>query len=332
MTACPQFDHWVVLPHLRVQNANAVSSPLTHGFPAMSAFLGLMWALQRKLARDGLDITINAIGVVCHDHEEQVSDDFFVKTLRLTRNPVDKSGETAAIVERGRIHLDLSLVLAISSEKWNREPDARDADVEHIASCVNAMRIAGGTIHPPIQPGVGRSRPWRADFTGDASDRELAFRRARNRLLPGYTLVLRDDRLDERHAEIDPGRAASTRLDAWLSLSRINWRWQSDDQEEKGRWTHDRAGRGWIVPIPVGYGSLTELFEPGTVANTRDQTTPFRFVESVYSIGEWISPHRLRSPRDLLWYPDYRNTDGVYRCMNDYAPSADAAASFFDFD
>ena len=35
----------LVLPHLRIQNANAIGSPLTHGFPSITAFTGLMWAL-----------------------------------------------------------------------------------------------------------------------------------------------------------------------------------------------------------------------------------------------------------------------------------------------
>ncbi|WP_199914675.1 type I-F CRISPR-associated protein Csy2, partial [Xanthomonas fragariae] len=33
MSRCPAFSHLLVLPHLHVHNANAVSSPLTHGFP-----------------------------------------------------------------------------------------------------------------------------------------------------------------------------------------------------------------------------------------------------------------------------------------------------------
>ena len=48
MSQRPEFTHLLVLPRLRVQNANAISSPLPHGFPAMTAFLGLMWALERK--------------------------------------------------------------------------------------------------------------------------------------------------------------------------------------------------------------------------------------------------------------------------------------------
>ena len=44
----------LVLPRLRVQNANAISSPLTHGFPSITAFTGLMWALERKLSQAGI--------------------------------------------------------------------------------------------------------------------------------------------------------------------------------------------------------------------------------------------------------------------------------------
>ena len=77
MSACPEFSHLLVLPRLRVQNANAVSSPLTHGFPSMTAFLGLMWALERRAAAAGIPhLAFNAVGVVCHDWQEQVTDGY----------------------------------------------------------------------------------------------------------------------------------------------------------------------------------------------------------------------------------------------------------------
>ncbi|MFD1693538.1 type I-F CRISPR-associated protein Csy2 [Azotobacter chroococcum] len=148
MNACPRFDHLLVLPRLRVQNANAVSSPLTHGFPSITAFLGLMWALERKARAAGLDLAFKAVGTVCHDHQEQVTEGGFVKAFRLTRNPVGKDGSTAAIVEEGRIHLELSLAFAIRSERWNREPEARDADIATVAELLAGMRIAGGTLLP----------------------------------------------------------------------------------------------------------------------------------------------------------------------------------------
>ena len=55
MPESPGFEFLLVVPHVRIQNANAISSPLTHGFPAMTAFLGQMWALERKTHAAGLD-------------------------------------------------------------------------------------------------------------------------------------------------------------------------------------------------------------------------------------------------------------------------------------
>lgn len=319
MSVLSNFRHLLVLPHLHVQNANAISSPLTHGFPSITAFLGLMWALERKMRAAGLDVSFNAVGVVCHDHQEQVTEGGFVKTFHLTRNPIGKDGGTAAIVEEGRIHLELSLVFAVDSDRWQHEPDAREADIKHIAELLAAMRVAGGTLLPPSQPWRHRYQPFVIDLTGTEDDQRNEFRKKRMRLLPGFALVERSDLLDSRLAELRKENDDATRLDAWLSLSRINWRYQPADKgNTKGGWVHDRAGLGWVVPIPVGYGALGGLHDAGTVANARDATTPFRFVESLYSIGEWVSPHRIPEPRQLLWYAETNVEKGLYRCRNDY--------------
>ncbi|MDL5364189.1 type I-F CRISPR-associated protein Csy2 [Xanthomonas sp. NCPPB 2654] len=323
MSACPAFDHLLVLPRLRVQNANAVSSPLTHGFPSMTAFLGLMWALERKTRAAGLDIAFHAVGVVCHDHQEQVTEGGFVKAFRLTRNPVSKDGGTAAIVEEGRIHLELSLVFAVQGERWVRDPATQALDLATVANLLAGMRVAGGSVLPPLQVGRHRQQPQAIALTGTEDDRHAVFRKLRLRLLPGFTLVARDDLLDMRLAELQAHAPGSTRLDAWLSLARINWRYTQDPDDGKGEWRNDRTGRGWIVPIPVGYGALGDLHAPGSIANARDASTPFRFVESLYSAGEWLSPHRLHSPQQLLWYADSQPDAGLYRCRNDYRPATD---------
>ncbi|MFT4267126.1 MAG: type I-F CRISPR-associated protein Csy2 [Xenophilus sp.] len=326
------YKHLLVLPRLRVQNANAVSSPLTHGFPSITAFLGLAWALERKARAAGLDVSFPAIGVVCHDHQEQVTDGGFIKAFRLTRNPVGSDGKTAAIVEEGRIHLELSLVLAVRSTRWQREPQTRSADTAVIADLLATSRIAGGTLLPSQRSHHSRYRPQVVDLSGSPEDRQAAFRKASLRLLPGFVLVSRDDRLQARLAELQAADPAATALDAWLSLSRINWTWQPGENGAKGTWRNDRKGQGWIVPIPVGYGALGDLHPPGTVANTRDATTPFRFVESLYSVGEWISPHRLHAPEQLLWYADSQPEAGLYRARNDYRTDADPFEDLYDFD
>lgn len=303
-------EYLLVIPRLRVQNANAISSPLTHGFPSMTAFLGLMWALERKLKTTAdLELMLEGVGVVCHDYVEQVSDGGFVKTFRLTRNPIDRSGKTAAIVEEGRIHLDISLVFKVrfdlSLDEW------REKYLQLVVDTLMTMRIAGGSILPMKNPGLKR---YQSQIL-DVSD----FHKVRRQLMPGFALIERTDLLNSRLGELRTENPQATGLDAWLSLSRINWRYRPDEEGDKGTWQHDRAGLGWVVPIPVGYGALSELYEPGAVANARDQTTPFRFVESLYSIGQWVAPYRLSSPEQMLWYVDSQPDKGLYRCRNQFS-------------
>lgn len=328
MSQGPNFTHLLVLPRLHIQNANAISSPLTHGFPSMTAFTGFMWALERKTLAAGLDIAFKGIGVVCHHHQEQATEGGFIKAFHLTRNPAAKDGSTAAIVEEGRIHIEVSLILALESDRWQRDPQAQQDDTDTIKSMVDAMRIAGGSVVPPDNPRLPRYQPQGVDLTGNETDRLDAFRKLRLRLVPGFTLVSRDDLITQRHEALAAEDEQATRLDAWLSLSRINWRYHADDAE----WQHDRHGLGWVVPIPVGYGALGDVHLGGAVANARDPDTPFRFVESLYSMGEWISPHRLEQAEQLIWYPRTRPEDGLYRCCNDYRPVVDPFEGLYDFD
>lgn len=320
MAELPNFDHLIVIPHLRLQNANAVSSPLTHGFPSITAFLGLMWALERKTRASGINLQLNAIGVVVHQHEEQVTQSRFVKSFRLTRNPNGKDGSPSAIIEEGRIHLELSLVLAVQGDALLND---KPAVAKQLRDLVMQMRVAGASVVASNAP-EARQRAYVVELTGNEDDRRDTFTSATLRLLPGFVLVERHDLLRQRHQELQSENPQATPLDAWLSLSRINWR--SPDIEEQAppakprAWANDRTDLGWIVPIPVGYGALSDLQAAGSVANARDEQTPFRMVESLYSIGQWLSPHRLQTPSDLLWYADSNIEDGLYRCRNNYLP------------
>lgn len=314
MSECPYFEQLLVIPRLRVQNANAISSPLTHGFPAMSAFVGLMWNLERKTQAAGLDLQFNAVGVVAHHCDEQVTDNRFVRAFRLTRNPVGKDGKTAAIVEEGRMHLEVSLVFAVQSQQL-QSAESTQPVAQQVAALLGAMRIAGGSVLPSSSR---KARPYFMPISRDDEQSHL-FRQLKMRLLPGFALVERADLLAQRLQTMRETDESLTALDAWLSLSRFNWRWQPDqDMPETGSWQHDRKGMGWLVPIPVGYSALSDVHPAGSVANTRDTTTDFCFVESVYGLGQWIGPHQLEDARQLLWYGDYQPDKGLYRYRNDF--------------
>lgn len=341
--ALPEHRAVLVLPHIRVQNANAISSPMTWGFPAITAFTGLMTALERRLGRDA-GIAFYGVGVICHGFEAQVTSAGYTRAFHLTRNPVLADGSTAGIVEEGRVHLDLSLVFDVQLTDAHRGDAERTALAERVADQLAGMRLAGGSVMPAL-PGPAR-RPIRPTLEllpdeeqGEA--RRKQFRRLARRCLPGFALVSRDDLLQTRLAELRTSDPAATTLDAWLDLSRWNLRATQrppkagDDGPPKIEWVSDPRA-GWTVPIPVGFAALSDVHAPGTVGGARDMTTPFRFVETVWSMGQWISPHRLKSLSDLVWAahhePDHPTEHGLYRCRNHYTPAmpADLATSTQD--
>lgn len=316
-------QHLLLLPRLHIQNANAISSPMTWGFPAMSAFMGLMQALERSLP-DDIKLVFNEIGVVCHRLDPQVTSGGFTRAFHLARNPVDKTGGTAAIVEEGRAHLEVSLLIGLESEGGDdlKSAERRQAIANQLYQQVQGMRIAGGSVMPP-RPGERRYRPELISFDADEEQGAQQWRRLKRKLLPGFALVLRDDRLTEHTATLKAHDKSTTALDAWLDLSRLNHecritKGEDDNAKEQVSWEVRRPYPGWLVPIPVGYGAISELFDPGTVANARDPEVPFQFVESLYSIGEWVSPHRIKHPEALMWFVDNDLERGLYRLSNDY--------------
>jgi CRISPR-associated protein Csy2 len=323
-TTFPESQGLLVLPRLRIQNANAISSPLTHGFPSMTAFLGLMWALERKLCASGIGMAFDGVGVICHDFDEQVTEGGYTKAFRLTRNPVDRDGSTAAIVEEGRIHLDITLVFGVSSKTILEETEARQTLADAIADTLAGMRVAGGSIVPTRSVAAHQGAEL-IRLAEDPAEARKQFRRLRRRWLPGFALVCRDDLLAERLSSLQTTAPTATALDALLDLSRINWRPEpgapSDTERKAVEWKPEPRD-GWIVPIPVGYGALSSVHPAGSVKNARDSRTDFRFVESLYSMGQWISPHRLGSIRELLWYGHSDIEGGLYRCRNDFVATA----------
>lgn len=319
MPECPQSSGLLILPHVRVQNANAISSPLTWGFPSITAFLGLMWALERRL--DGkYPLTFDSVGVVCHAFEAQTASMGFHNVFCLTRNPLEKDGGSASIIEEGRAHLDITLLFGVSGSFLSEPEEYRTEVAREIMEMLSRMRIAGGSVIP--RRSFSRFQPKIELIDADADD-QTDLRKLCYALLPGFTLVERSDLLRQRLEDLRQENEAATSFDAWISLARINWRAVQDQENfnqeaPQVEWKHDREGKGWLVPLPLGYAALTSEQPAGTVEAARDPDTPFYFVESIYGIGQWVAPHRIDNVRAMLWYASADKEQGLFRCHNDY--------------
>ncbi|WP_421380795.1 type I-F CRISPR-associated protein Csy1 (plasmid) [Paraburkholderia sp. DD10] len=309
----------VVLPRLRVQNANAVSSPFTWGFPAPSAFTGFVHALQRRLNTSGRDLCLEGVAIICHDFEPQVTrtSSRRAQVFRLARHPLDKDGCTSAIVEEGRVHLEVSLVIKVSGDGCPlNETDGKALSVE-ILSIAEGLRLAGGSILP--HPERGRHPPEWVGWPGDHETRLRQFRMLRRRLLPGFALVSREPLLAHHLDILHQSSPHATPLDALLDLCRLNIEPEMlEGSDGKVAWSVRRPYRGWLVPLPVGYAAISQLYAPGEVKDTRDSNVPFRFVESVLSLGEWISLHRVSQLEQLFWHHHAQPDAGLYRLHNPY--------------
>lgn len=325
----PKHPAVLVVPRIRVQNANAISSAMTWGFPSITAFSGLMTALERRLGKDS-GIEFYGVGVVCHAFEAQVTHAGFTKAFHLTRNPVRVDGSTAGIVEEGRAHLEVTLVFDVQLRSAYQDETERKKLAERVAHELAGMRVAGGSVMPPL-PSASRVSitPFLELIPDVANEKRKQFRRVARRCLPGFALVSRDDLLQKRLQELRIADAQASLLDAWLDLSRWNTRAveqtpKEGDDSPAVTWVTD-ARAGWLVPIPVGYSALSDLQLAGSVSGARDMETPFRFVEPVWSIGQWVSPHRLKSLTDLVWAPDHNpkhpTERSLYRCRNNYIAS-----------
>ena len=293
----------LVLRKIQVEHANTIAG-LTYGFPAITQFLGYVHALSRKLETSHR-LSLGACAVIVHQHQvhtyrpEKRGDWVF----SLTRNPLTKKGETAPIVEEGRMHMTVSLVVECEGV-----PGGNDAAIKvleaHIVQQCSCMRLAGGRI-------VGISRAEIYQHPQYSDEPGYATRRLMRSLLPGFVLLDRTEYLAEHWAELQEKRPEAEMLDAWLDFVALKYHAQyhgegEPDLDTPAEWIYSpKPHSGYLVPISVGYKAISPIFSPGDVANTRDVTSPFCFVEAVYGVGEWQSPHRVESLDTTLWEYSY---------------------------
>ncbi len=93
---------------------------------------------------------------------------------------------------------------------------------------------------------------------------------------------------------------------------KLKKQWQcycAPDEKTDADWEYQpKAQKGYLVPIMTGYKSISGVFKNDEVTNTRDNETDICFVESVHSIGEWLSVHHIKTPNQLqncLWHYSY---------------------------
>lgn len=298
----------LLIPHLRIHNANALSSPFTIGFPAMTAWLGVTHALQRKLNERGIGVSIPATGVVSHQMDLQTyrGDNDFVSSIVGTGNPLEPKSEKgkpegnavrSSFIEEARCHLDVSLLIELQGVSQEQD----DEIIKQVSHLLNSqMKVAGGDIQTFSTPAI---------FVIEDGD-EADLRRLARKIMPGYVLIERRDLMIEA---MQQGQDA---MDALIDYVAIHHSCEQTDAGEvlwkSRRKTQTDKPPGWIVPIATGFHGISEL---GQAKNQRDLEMPHRFAESLVTLGEFKMPHRFGSIADMLWCYQVDSSNNLYQCV-----------------
>ena len=197
------YQFYLLFDHVHIAGANAISSPITYGFPAITGFVGAMHALSRKFSQDE-GVTLD--GVLIANHECKVHHfrphDAADYTFVQSRNPVKKNGVPAAIIEEGKADLLVSLVVEVNlSRQTYRRMNNALPDFEGLFQrLLMQQRIAGGSVST-----IRSTQLFRP------SEQEQLVRA----LLPGFILMNADQEMIEITAElraIDPEATGSDAL------------------------------------------------------------------------------------------------------------------------
>lgn len=284
---------FLLIPHLKIHNANAMSSPYTIGFPAMTAWLGAVHAIQRKLNENGFsEVKLLGVAISCHDLNLQTykGRGDYVSSIIATANPLNKDGSRPAFIEEARCHLEVSLLL----EYQGLDPDNWDKFKNFIDVQLQKMKFAGGDVLSVKPTGVERIS---FDEDKDSLSKEIL-----RKLMLGFVIIERRDLIKK---SMEDGKDA---LEALLDHLKIMHRSTKNDDEVS--WNSSKKEAGWLVPIATGFQAISEI---GIAKNQRDSKTPHRFAESVVTLGEFVMAHRIKELDDMLW--QYHVDQDLYLCQ-----------------
>lgn len=302
-----QTTHYLFIDEIKIKNANAITSPLTYGFPHINGFVGAVHALSRQIPQDNFEASLLLDGVLiaCHEFDLQAyrPNRFRDYTFNQSRNPILRSGKTASIIEEGRVHLTVSLVVEVKSDDtWALADEEEQTDfLDWVKNTLMKMRLASGSIET-----IGQVELW--------SKTDLA--QNFTKLLPAFILMEATNEMVEITEQLQAEDPNKTALDTLLETATLHFK-PLDEAQESGEakdWqvTNIKQGRGWLVPISVGYQAIYPEFEPGELENARTHDYPSQYVEALYSLGKWVFPHRLKDEREKAFWRYAKAPEGLF--------------------
>lgn len=293
---------YLLLPEIQIQNANALSSLCTIGFPAMTAWMGAVHALERKvrLTESLREVRFISLGVISHESRLQVykNPGDYHYSIAISSNPLRKKGgntfERPPFIEDPRIHLKVSLLIECRGVSGDNKNDL----FETVGDLLPLLKMAGGDVLTCKPPAVYFA----------SEDKPEEQKKILHRLMPGFAVI------ERRHLLEQAKNGEGDTLDTLLSFLMIHHEAKINKENEVRAWTSKRREAGWLIPLVVGFQGLTRL---GKVKAQRNPNVLHRFAEPVITLGEFKMPYRFASVEDLMWHYEYDEDKNLYICKNE---------------
>ena len=201
---------YIVIKQLKIANANALSSTCTVGVPSMTAWLGFMYALERKL-HDVVD-SYNGEKLFENAKLKSIGVSYIDTNLRAykiagrnsysiigSKNPSEESnGKPASFIETPSVDLTVSLVIEATGIAENES-----LIPETVATFLMKMKVAGGDVRS-----IGyykKEKKRKKEKEKEPSIFEIACKNVsinedeaevKKLLMPGFVIVERRDLLE----------------------------------------------------------------------------------------------------------------------------------------
>lgn len=311
--------YFLLIPKIQVHKANAMSSPFTIGVPAMTACLGFMHALQRKLQPKYAKIGLEKLAISYHEFDLQTHQLEFNHHLALTRNSMtfdEKYGDKypkgtytskydaplagRPTIEEAFCHFSASLLIELTGFYF--KPAERKQFLESVHQSLGTMKLAGGDI-------LSHQNCEILSFD-ENKDEDEQLTPILNKLMLGSVLIERTALLQQAKQN------GQDSLTALLDYLKVFHTAHYDDKDEvywqkSRKQGSDGESLGWLVPIAVGFSGISPL---GKVDSQRDNETLHRFAECVLTLGEFVMPYRIESLEQMLWQYHFDEENDLYVC------------------
>ena len=307
---------YLVFKEIEVESANALSGNLIYGTPALTGIKGAFHAMSRKLLTNTqtahLETSLRGVMVACHEcyvnasRAESYREYHFTQQKPAPTTSSDlakmKVGTLPSIIQQAQCYVKMSFVVEVVSSN-SLTNDDKGLITQEAFKYVQQQRLAGGSVRlfnnkdavKFINEADLNSLPY--DLTNcnilvDASDVMQAL------IQKNPTMTATDILIDVASVHHTPVETANSTY-----------------------WRNDRITDqyGWIVPIMVGHHGINPKFKAGLLENSRSNQVDSQYVESVYSLGRWVNPHKLQLESKLsaaFWYYNHDADTSLYLVSN----------------